>query len=336
MESKYNFVFFTGCDYFDIAYSDIDKLINGQLLKRVGYNGHNLLCKLLYKIHLSNKVNRIIKLPFKKIWYPTFYKPKFINENPICFILPPFLEHTEYERNYIVYLKGKYPKSKFVSYYIDLVKPKNNAPLIEPFKIKDKYDLIISYDEGDAAYYGLEFFPTSFSDYSPEDDFTISESDVFFVGRPKSRLKDIIEIYKILSSHGLKCDFYILGVDENEKIALEGIHYIEKPMPYQENLKHVIKSRCLLEIMQENATGATLRTWEAINYGKCLITNNKSLDRTSFYSSRFVTIFSDAYKLDIPFIKTYQPFDNSLKMNIRPIKLLEFIEYKLSITDNYD
>ena len=39
-------------------------------------------------------------------------------------------------------------------------------------------------------------------------------------------------------------------------------------MNYIENLKHIRRTNCILEVVQNNAKGSTIRTWEAIMYDK--------------------------------------------------------------------
>jgi len=53
--------------------------------------------------------------------------------------------------------------------------------------------------------------------------------------------------------------------------------YLDKFMPYEENLEYIKRSKCLLEIMQEGGNGYILRTCEAVAYNKKIITNNKIL-----------------------------------------------------------
>ena len=139
--------------------------------------------------------------------------------------------------------------------------------------------------------------------------------DVFFCGLAKERLPEILSVYERLKSAGLKLDFYIARVPENERKYAEEIHYIDF-MPYGEYLSHVENANCLLEIMQDSSHhGYTVRTSEALMYGKKLLSNNLKLAEASFYNSENICLFSDAQeiKTDVvaaPIKQEYQNYMN--------------------------
>ena len=135
------------------------------------------------------------------------------------------------------------------------------------------FDKVITIDEGDAERYGLELHPFFYSAI-PKEDLAIPESDCFYVGNAKERLDDLLAVYELFLSMGLKCDFHIVGVSEERQKYQESIIY-NKPMNYDDVVCHIKKSKMLLEIMQEGQTSGTLREHEAVIYGKKLITNNK-------------------------------------------------------------
>ena len=187
------------------------------------------------------------------------------------------------------------------------------------------FDLIISYDIQDAEKFGFLYHPTSFSDVKIDNIHDIDCTDVYYVGKSKGRLPIIRFIYNQLTNAGFNCDFYVTDLNYNEEIQSDGIHYIKK-MSYTENLVHASKSNILLEILQPNAVGCTLRTWEAINFGCCLLTNNQRIFQTGFYDNSYVSIISADNRIDIEYLKKYKKKHNNLVKKIRPIALLNFIE----------
>ena len=101
----------------------------------------------------------------------------------------------------------------------------------------------------------------------------------------------LLSIYDKLSNAGLKCDFFICGVEKKDQIFREGIVY-NKRISYDEVLKHVKASKCVLEVLQNGNNYVSIRTNEAIQYNKKLLTTNSEIINTSFYNKELVQIFS--------------------------------------------
>lgn len=60
--------------------------------------------------------------------------------------------------------------------------------------------------------YGWVYYPLVYSEVHIEDNNDIPESDVYFVGKAKDRLSEIISFFEKCDAAGLKCDFHIVGV----------------------------------------------------------------------------------------------------------------------------
>ncbi|MDD4781942.1 MAG: hypothetical protein PHT02_15255 [Tissierellia bacterium] len=223
-------------------------------------------------------------------------------------------------QKYIHYLKKQYQDAKFICFYQDLVKSHIGA---EPKKIINIFDIVLSYDKGDAEKYGFIYHPTVFSNYIVEKDYNIPESDVYFIGTAKDRLELILDVFFQLKHEGLSCDFYLSGVPADKQIKEDGLNYINK-MSYIENLKHIVRTKCILEIVQGKAKGSTLRAWEAIIYDKKLLTNNISIVDDYYYNSNYVSILNEK-DIDFCFLKQNNSYINPYKSQITPDNLLEFI-----------
>lgn len=275
-------------------------------------------------------MNKYVSLPFKSIWNSGYFKFDFTNKNSICFIF--FSSRTDLEKNgFIKYLRKKYPDSKMVCFFQDLVDLQKNLDINH---IKEVFDLVISYDQADAKRYNILYHPTVYSGILIEKNDKLQKSDVFFLGKAKNRFQKIILIYQYLQELGLKCDFYITNVNPVDQIYYEGIHYISN-MTYKENLQHVERTACILEIMQENALGYTMRTLEAIMYDKKLLTDNLAIKTTPFYNPSNIFVVDNIADLDknhIFFENISQKVDYNFKDNISPVRLLEFITDKLEQT----
>lgn len=102
-------------------------------------------------------------------------------------------------------------------------------------------------------------------------------SDVYFLGQPKGREHILEEIKRNFLSLGIQCNF---------KIVYSPADYIS----YEDNIRNVISSKCVLEICQEGQHGLTLRALEAMLCHRKLITNNKSIVKEDFYNPHNIFI----------------------------------------------
>lgn len=189
---------------------------------------------------------------------------------------------------------------------------------------------MISYDKREANKYGMYYYPTPMSYINVPDDSSIGKSDVYFCGEAKTRYPQIHEIYKRLVSMGLKCDFNLAKMPVDAE-RVEGINYLAKPFTYTENLQHMVKSNCLLEIMQEGANGYTPRTWEAILYDKHLVTNNTYFSDDNYYYKDGIHstgILDNPDCVDI--LKSMVKYPSRIKDKISPRNLIRFIDDILS------
>jgi hypothetical protein len=327
MNNQYNFVFFgSNQDLYKIAYNDI---IGLDYVRYVAtpYHYKNAFLKLVFKLHLNPRINRYIKLPFKNIWNSGYYKHDFNNSNPICFIF--FHEWTQYERFGLVkYLRKTHSHSKIVCFFQDLVHLEKN---IDINHIKVVFDVVISFDHIDAKKYNIPYHPTVYSYCLFEGENNAQKSDVYFLGSAKNRLDKIGLIYQYLDSIGYKCDFYVTNVDKKDQSNYQGINYISQ-MSYEENLQHVLNTECILEVTQDDATGYTMRTWEAIMYNKKLLTNNIEIKYAPFYNPSNILVFdnTEGIKKELVFFNNIsRNTDHKYKHEISPLKLLDFIIRKL-------
>lgn len=317
MENKYHYIIFGyPRDYFRIMFQDAIERLGAEYIEDpIKYSSSNRLKILLYKIHYNPYLNWRWNLPFKKVWFSSFYNK--IHSKPLCFIFLMDWCSPSY-KGLIDVLRKKYADARFVLYLEDLVE-RHNISLEEV----QKFDLSISYDKGDAAKYGFEYMPTFLSkvDLSTEG----ISYDCNFIGLPKNRLPIIYQLFESLTNAGLKCDFIVSSLkDKNSRI--DGIQYIRKDMSYWDYLHHVANAKCLVEVLQKNCSGYTLRTWEALLYGKKLLTNNPEILKAPFYNEQQFIYFEDPYKIDIDRIKRNidVPFFDTEK--ISPLNLFNLIE----------
>lgn len=311
-------------DLYKISYSELYDIPDVEYIEGLQHIFGERMGKLLNSIVIRTK---IFPLNFflKRYFVRTFSK---VNK-PICLIL--FANWVLYDLSFdfVSDIKKKHPNFKVVCFFQDLVKSRN----ISQQKLnnaKEKYDLNISFDYGDCEKYGMQYHSLLFSDVSSQYDYKI-ENDIYFLGKAKNRLKDILSVYTFLKSKNLRLDFNLVGVPYGQQEFRDEINYIES-MPYDENLKHVAKSKCLLEVMQKTGTGFTSRVNEAICFGKRIITNNTMIKNAPFYNSNFISVFDDRFELDEKFLSELNDevvVNYHYKDKLSPVSFLSFIEERL-------
>lgn len=281
---KLKILFLPEYDYWDAVRSKLERKEGILLAETFSKN------KLWY-YHTSIRLNSYVPLPLKRIWYPEYFQ---VNK-PESVELILFFEYvaSAYDKKYLKYLRKKYPNAKLAFFIVNPINHENRRYLE---KILPLYDKVITFDEKEAGKNGFLYFNGLY-----ERDETIRESanksDVFFVGRGKDRLDIIHEIYKELTARNIKCDFYVNNVEKEKQLQGTDIHY-NSWLNYRQVLQHVVDTKCVLEILQGEQHGFTMRTCEAIIYKRRLITNNQSLKEQPFYDPRFMCIIEKAS--DIP------------------------------------
>lgn len=246
----------------------------------------------LYKAHMSPRLNCFFSLPFKSIWnsymLESRIKKSLSRDDRVVFIFSGFAY--EYIKNNLIrYLRKKYPSCCVIYMFSD--KAELYQKIDSDFSVdilKLEFDSVMSYNERDVEKYSLLKSPTRIHDFSDvENDGSIPCTDIFFAGMAKDRFDDIIRVFEKAEAQNLKCDFTVIGVPEEKRVYKDRIEY-EKRLPYEEMLKRVKRSKCILNIVQDGADGITLRDYEAVGMNKLLITNSKAIEKLPCYNESMV------------------------------------------------
>lgn len=316
--------------YYEICARDLERLDNVQLVE-APLMGKPKFVQTLFMLHNSRLINSKLKLPFRKLWYPHYFKLKFDDTKPLCFVVGAFYYPVEFYR----YLKKRYPNAKFVKIHRDLMKffPSWYPEYTEEF-CNEIFDLSFSYDKNEAKRYGWQFFDEFESkiDIQPSKDYPLY--DVFFAGKAKERLPKLLEVYNRLTKAGLTCRYYLTSVPEEQRTALEGVEYANKNMTYRQMLECSVNARCILEINQEGAVGYTSRFLEAVMFDRMLLTDNSYIKTSKFYSPDRICCFDSADQIDDKFIsliadKNYK-IDYNYNGEFSPVHLIEQIDRTLT------
>ncbi len=274
-------------------------------------------------MHTSVKINKHFNLPFKGIWKHTFFDEKRLGDNEECIFLFEEGNKQSYDEKYINYIKTRYLKSKLFFLYW------NSAKYIDSKTIEfiDKnYNYVISFDPLDCLehnwlhYSGIYSKPKEFLERKD------CKFDVVFIGHNKGRLQNIRKLYKLLRDNGFSCLFYVSEVDKEDCIS-DGIHY-NQYLQYKDVVEYVKESKAVLELLQEDQHGSTLRTMEALAYGKILITNNKHLRDERYYKDDQFYIFNDCSSFNIEELRHRISKLSKFEYtgNLSPFRFLDFLK----------
>lgn len=325
-------VFGSDWDVYLAAFKDL--IVNPQIAYIPTYRPTGGL-GMLQRIQFNPKLNNILNIPCKHLW--NSYYLRGMHAKKTCFLILENWLRLESGIRLLPYLRNTYPDSKIVCFVQDLAETIIDQYAHQPIDveyIRQYADLLISYDAIDAQKHGMQHHPTVFSPVNLDKATLPDTCDIYFLGRDKKRLDLLIEISKEAKRRGIKAKFILLEVPQKQRIKCDGIVYQDHPVSYMENLKNVAASKCVVEMLQQQADSPTFRTWEAIALNRKLLTNNESIQHSRVYDKRYISLFHDITDIDWNFIKNESPFGNAqnpYQESIRPAALIKFIEEQLKI-----
>ncbi len=290
----------------------------------VPYPLHHLpyFLRLIYFLCNTNKLKKIFGNSLIELFYPYFFDRKYKTDKPFCFLL---IGGAHLPKTYLHYLKKKYPDSKIVFFFRDLVVVREK---LSPDIVHDKaIDIELSFDNGEAEKYGMYFCDEYSSLVNLSNHPKYPSCDVFFCGQAKDRYERLLEYYQYLTKKGLKCNFYITEVPESKQVKLDGIYY-NQFMPYKEMLCRSYNSKCLLDINQKDAAGGyTSRFYEAIMYDRKLISDNPITDQSKFYNEKDMIYVTRPEDITDEFIRNIgSKVDYQYNGEFSPLRMIETVE----------
>lgn len=161
------------------------------------------------------------------------------------------------------------------------------------------------FDENDVEKFPGTIHTTNFYfDYLPAN--YPKKQDVFFVGTfMKDRIADIAKISLELSNLGLNTNINIL-YDKEKKIEIYRnypINFIKKGFTFEEAMIESKSSDILLDVENLFHKGFSFRCFDAIGYGKKLITNNHLVKDCDFYNPQNIFVLEDNLHLIKDFVE---------------------------------
>lgn len=201
----------------------------------------------------------------------------------------------------------------------------NNKAALEKLQHVHK---VFSFDKDDCKKYNLNFRPlfyiNKYKNLAGKDD--KNQYDLLFIGTVHSdRYKVLVNLRNKLETAGLKVYFYMYipykAMYIGKKVlfreflgsSIEDFKF--KPLPQDEIVELVGKSKVVLDIQHPKQTGLTMRTIEMLGADKKLITTNESVKDYDFYNqSNIQVVDRNISNLDLEFFNSkYEVVPNEIK-----------------------
>ncbi|WP_295685036.1 hypothetical protein [uncultured Fibrobacter sp.] len=182
------------------------------------------------------------------------------------------------ENSVLEWLANRYINCRLIFYYWNPV-----FRSISPSKIPKSFELW-SYSPDDCKKYNMKYNSTFFFKSFCKPPVQLRR-DVFFVGKEKGRLKELLKIKKKITNLGLSSLFYITANHPRLKQKK-----FMKTIPYDNVLDYVNESRAVLDYYVNPKAGLSLRALEALFLGKKIITNNLTYPSYDFFIKENVFI----------------------------------------------
>lgn len=319
------FLVFTGGEknqLFDLLFSDLKGLRQVELCPELPKIPNKL--RWLWKLHHTSKLNEKRPLPFREAWgrYCSLYDFHPEPGEEYCLVFSN-ISIGSYEPALLNRLKRKY-NVRLVLYLLDSY-TSYYSKQARIARQQIDFDRVYTFHEPDAENYGMSFFDTYYSRL-PIEKRELSV-DAFFWGSDAGRGPLVERIYDMLVEEGLRADFGICYSDADRK-KRQGICY-DSPIPYHEMLSRMSAAGCIVDIVGDYSGGISLRAYEAVAYGKRLLTNNPLVKNMRFYHPDYMQVFHRPKDIDPGFVRSKEPVDYGYQGEYSPIHWLERLESEL-------
>ena len=264
-----------------------DKLDTNRVNIVYTYQKRNIFWRVLRK--LNNKLLKARVTILNRLVCNIFYDKKIINAVKNC--SGAAILDTGVGEDLLLCVK----KNKCPNFYLIIWNSVKEKDAFMYLKYLNK-NQIYSYSESDSGKYGFHFINDFYLIDYPIEDVPI-ERDMFYLGADKNRhglLDDFLQM--------IKNDFTykFLIYTENKKTDNKdgGIIYFNKPISYQEYVRMILESRCLVDF--NHHSNISFRTLEAMVFHKKYITNNEFIRNRDFYNpSNILIVNKDTTVKDI-------------------------------------
>lgn len=290
---------------------------------------NSFLYKVAYR-HIRFKSRSAVLLPFVSVWHRSFEKYLHIDDGIKTVLIVYDWNTLTKDLEFFLYLKQRHKNLSVVYLFSNIVAISGATYYKIADKLNNVFDIVFAFDREDAIKRNFEYSPLIYTtDIKMPPISEETENDLFYLGMAKDRYDALIEIYEHASKEGLKCDFTIVGVPEEKRKYADKIKYT--PVSYDVAIEGMKKAKCIVDVIQGNSTGLTIKNCEALAFDRKLLTSNTNVREVDFYHPENICVYQVGMSIK-QFIET--PFINYTqdeKSYFSPFKLFAKIERKLRL-----
>lgn len=153
------FVFGSLFDYCEAMCWDLKKMKNVELINEETLIKNKILW-LFYKIHNSGIANRVVRLPFRNIWYKFFFDNKRIEKNAANYFVFFDSNPHVYDSHFLIWIKENIPNAICALVFLNTMKWRKMRDISYFNKYFEK---IYTVDYDDAREYGFTYIEGIYS-----------------------------------------------------------------------------------------------------------------------------------------------------------------------------
>lgn len=278
--------------------------------------------KILRLFHLSGRLFRMgITLPYRYIWFD-YGRHIDLSEVSKIICINGVLDKINYQ-----FLQNCKDHGIEVNLFLldsigasSVIMQGNRKNIFRPI-----WNHVYSFEPCDVKEYGFEYL--GFCYYSMDKTIQVPSHpkyDLYFSGNTKGGRYELIhKIYQFVADNRGKAKFEVQLQNKKEE-KKEGVHYNYHWISYHEVLLGLAESRCILEIVQKNQTGPSLRYFEAVCYNKKLITNNPYIKDFPYYNPQWMKVICTANDIDMDWLVSDEEIDYHYNGDFSPTHLVDF------------
>ena len=280
----------------------------------------------LQRLFLSPKINRFVHMPLRNRFH-SIEDYSYKDEIDYCMIVPT-MSLLRWELYEISRFKEKHSNVKLVLLILDsLHASSKHIPYIKNKIFSDVWDLVVTYDKYDAAEYGFLWLGYTYYPQCQKLPYIEGQSDAFYLGFNKGKRTELIgEVYLLLKSNGVDCDFRIVADKNEEGEIVPGLSITKERYKYSEVAAMANNTNCIIEVLMDGQKSQSYRYFEALTYNKKLLTNNKNVYTLPYYDERYMKCFEKVEDIDPNWVKKRESIDYGYKGEFSQIRLLDFLE----------
>ncbi len=223
----------------------------------------------------------------------------------------------------VIHLKKLQQKGyKLVLYFLDSMSNVDYTREAFDYTKRVSFDVVYTFDLGDAEKYGLKHAFTMYSSLASGKDTTI-KYDYCYIGSNKGRYGMVRDFVR---QHQNAQGFVSMFQASDEEVR-EGGFDGNLSLSYEEVVKYTLQSNCLLDIVaHKGQSGLSIRPYEAVVYNRRLITNNPSIKDFPYYNPNYMLCVNDLKEVPDDFLQDRSPVDYRYRGDFSPIRFLERID----------